>query len=56
MLVYVFWNPICLISIIEIHRVREVYTEYSDGVVLREYNFGDKELFEKYQTGSESLP
>jgi len=46
----VFWNPICLTSIIEIHRVREVCTEYSDKVILREFNCGDKEVLEKYQT------
>jgi len=45
-----FWNPICFTSIIEIHRDREVCTEYSDEMVLREFNCGDKELFEKYQT------
>lgn len=46
----VFWNPICLTSIKEIHRIREVCTEYSDKVVLREFNCGDKEVLEKYQT------
>jgi GNAT superfamily N-acetyltransferase len=46
----VFWNPICLTSIIEIQRVREVCAEYSDKVVLREFNCDDKEILEKYQT------
>lgn len=46
----VFWNPICLTSIIEIQRVREVCAEYSDKVVLREFNCCDKEVLEKYQT------
>jgi len=50
MVVDVFWNPICLTSIIEIQRVREVCAEYSDKVVLREFNCGDKEVLEKYQT------
>jgi hypothetical protein len=45
-----FWNPICLTSIVEIHRVREVCAEYSDKVVLREFNCGRKEVLEKYQT------
>ena len=46
----VFWNPICLTSIIEIQRVREVCAEYIDKVVLREFNCGSKEVLEKYQT------
>ncbi len=46
----IFWNPICLTSIIEIHRVREVCAEYNDKVILREFNCGDKEILEKYQT------
>ena len=45
-----FWNPICLTSIMEIHRVREVYAEHSNKVVLREFNCGDKEVLEKCQT------
>ena len=50
MVVDVFWNPICLTSIIEIQRVREVCTEYGDKVILREFNCGGKEVLEKYQT------
>jgi GNAT superfamily N-acetyltransferase len=46
----VFWNPICLTSIIEIHRVRDVCAEYKNEVALREFNCGNKEVLEKYQT------
>jgi thiol-disulfide isomerase/thioredoxin len=45
-----FWTPICLTSIIEIQRVREVCTEYGDKVILNEYNCGNKNIIEKYQT------
>ncbi|MBN1694500.1 GNAT family N-acetyltransferase [candidate division WOR-3 bacterium] len=44
------WTPICLTSIIEIQRVREVCTEYGDKVILNEYNCGNKKILEKYQT------
>jgi GNAT superfamily N-acetyltransferase len=45
-----FWTPICLTSIIEIQRVREICTEYGDKVILNEYNCGTKSIIEKYQT------
>jgi GNAT superfamily N-acetyltransferase/thiol-disulfide isomerase/thioredoxin len=45
-----FWTPICLTSIIEIQRVREVCNEYRDKVILNEYNCGNKNILEKYQT------
>jgi len=45
-----FWNPICLTSIVEIHRVREVCAEYGDKVILNEFNCGNKDILEKYQT------
>lgn len=45
-----FWNPICLTSIVEIHRVREVCAEYGDSVILNEFNCGNRDILEKYQT------
>lgn len=45
-----FWNPICMTSIVEIHRVREVCAEYRDRVILKEFNCGKKDILEKYQT------
>lgn len=45
-----FWNPICLTSILEIHRVREVCAEYGDRVILNEFNCGNKNVLERYQT------
>ncbi len=45
-----FWNPICLTSIIEIHRIREVCAEYGDKVILNEFNCGNKNVLERYQT------
>jgi GNAT superfamily N-acetyltransferase len=44
------WNPICLTSIVEIQRVREVCTEYGEAVVLNEFNCGDRDILERYQT------
>lgn len=44
-----FWNPICLTSIVEIHRVREVCSEFGQKVILNEYNCGIKDILEKYQ-------
>lgn len=46
-----FWHPICMTSIVEIHRVREVCREFGDNVVLNEFDCGDKDVLEKYQTG-----
>ena len=45
-----FWNPICMTSIVEIHRVREVCAEYGDKVILNEFDCGNKDILEKYQT------
>lgn len=45
-----FWNPICMTSIVEIHRVREVCAEYGDRVILNEFNCGNKDILERYQT------
>jgi GNAT superfamily N-acetyltransferase len=45
-----FWNPICLTSLVEIMRIREVCAEYGDRLVLNEYNCGDKDVLERYQT------
>lgn len=45
-----FWNPICMTSIVEIHRVREVCAEYGEEVILNEFNCGHKDVLEKYQT------
>ena len=45
-----FWNPICMTSVVEIHRVREVCAEYRDKVILNEFNCGNKDILEKYQT------
>jgi predicted N-acetyltransferase YhbS len=45
-----FWTPICLTSIIEIKRVREICSEYGNKVILNEYNCGIKNILEKYQT------
>jgi GNAT superfamily N-acetyltransferase len=45
-----FWNPICMTSIVEIHRIREVCAEYGDRVVLNEFNCGDRDILERYQT------
>ncbi len=45
-----FWNPICMTSIVEIHRVREVCAEYGDKVILNEFNCGNKNILEKHQT------
>jgi hypothetical protein len=45
-----FWNPICQTSLVEIMRVREVCAEYGDKLVLNEYNCGDRDVLEQYQT------
>lgn len=45
-----FWNPICMTSIVEIHRIREVCAEYGDRVILNEFDCGNKHILEKYQT------
>lgn len=45
-----FWNPICLTSIVEIHRVREVCAEYGYKVILNEFNCGSKDILEKFAT------
>lgn len=45
-----FWNPICLTSVVEIQRVREVCAEYGEKVILNEFNCGNKDILEKYQT------
>lgn len=45
-----FWNPICMTSVVEIHRVKEVCAEYGDKVILNEFNCGKKDILEKYQT------
>ena len=45
-----FWNPICQTSLVEIMRIREVCAEYGNKVVLNEYNCGDKDVLERYQT------
>jgi GNAT superfamily N-acetyltransferase len=44
-----FWTPVCLTSIVEIKRVREVCAEYGDKVVLNEYDCGNKDILNKYQ-------
>ncbi len=44
-----FWNPICLTSVLEIKRVREVCADYGDKVVFNEYDCGDKDILEKYK-------
>ncbi len=46
----VFWTPICLTSIVEVQRVREVCAEYADKVVLNEFNSTEKETLQRYQT------
>ena len=46
----VFWTPICLTSILEIHHVREVCAEYGGDVILNEYNCSNKDILEKFQT------
>jgi GNAT superfamily N-acetyltransferase len=45
-----FWNPICQTSLVEIIRIREVCAEYGDNLILNEYNCGDKDVLEQYQT------
>jgi GNAT superfamily N-acetyltransferase len=45
-----FWNPICQTSLVEIMRVRDVCAEYGDRLVLNEYNCGDRDVLERYQT------
>lgn len=45
-----FWNPICMTSLVEIMRIREVCAEYGDRLVLNEYNCGNKGILERYQT------
>lgn len=45
-----FWNPICMTSLGEILHVRDVCSDYGDEVVLNEYNCGDKDILERYQT------
>jgi GNAT superfamily N-acetyltransferase len=45
-----FWNQICLTSVLEIHRVREVCAEYGDKVIFNEFNCGNKDILDKYQT------
>lgn len=44
-----FWNPICLTSILEMKRVREVCAQYADTVILNEYNTWNKNILNKYQ-------
>jgi GNAT superfamily N-acetyltransferase len=46
----VFWAPLCLTSIVEIRRVREVCATYGDKVICNEFNGADIETLEKYQT------
>ncbi len=48
-LVDIFWNPLCLTSILEVHRVREVCSEFGDKVILREYNCGNKDTLDRFQ-------
>ena len=45
-----FWNPICLTSIVEIYRVREVCAEYGGKVILNEFDCGKRDVLERYQT------
>jgi GNAT superfamily N-acetyltransferase len=45
-----FWNPLCMTSIVEIHRVREVCAEYGEKVIFNEFNCDNKDIAEKYQT------
>jgi GNAT superfamily N-acetyltransferase len=45
-----FWTPICPTSILEILTVREVCAEYGDQVMLNEFNCGEKQTLERYQT------
>lgn len=45
-----FWNPLCMTSIVEIHRVREVCAEFGDKVILNEFDCGNKDVLERYQT------
>ena len=45
----VIWNPMCMTSIVEINNIREVYQEYEDKVVLREFNAGDIDFLKKYE-------
>jgi GNAT superfamily N-acetyltransferase len=45
-----FWTPICPTSIEEILTVRNVCAEYGDRVRLNEFNCGEKETLERYQT------
>lgn len=47
----VFWHPMCGTSIVEMLRLREVSAEFGDGVVLNEYDCGDKDTLERYQIG-----
>ncbi|UCF78442.1 MAG: GNAT family N-acetyltransferase [Candidatus Eiseniibacteriota bacterium] len=44
-----FWNPICATSIAEIHRVRDVCSEFGEEVILKEFNTGDKGILDTYQ-------
>jgi GNAT superfamily N-acetyltransferase len=50
-----FWNPICLTSIQEIHRIRGVCREFGDKVILNEYNCGNKDVLDKCQTSKKLL-
>lgn len=50
-----FWNPICLTSILEMQRVREVCSEYGDKVILNKYNCGNKDNLDKCQTSKKLL-
>ena len=44
-----FWNAFCLTSVIEAERVREVCSEFSDRVVLREYQAEDRDVLLQHQ-------
>jgi hypothetical protein len=50
-----FWNPICLTSILEMQRVKEVCSEYDDKVILNEYNCGNKDILDNCQTSKKLL-
>ena len=45
-----FWGPLCLTSIVEINRVKEVCAAYGDKVICNEFNGADIETLEQYQT------
>lgn len=45
-----FWNPMCLTSLIEMQRIREVCGEFGDDVVLHEFDSGQRRILETYHT------